>query len=239
MLYFFCFYHILLFIEGVLLYKERLRKKGIILLFTNSLLTILNITKIYSFIKVEDSLISYIKEELINHSMSNIIWILLNIFLIIFTIYLIKYASKKERQAKGLKVLIYSVLYILSIFFLNLLFSKSITFFLLLILLVTFYKLIEKFKKEKENYVFVILLLLTIFTWYSFFTDTGAARLQIALNGYIKGAYETGLEELKYHEEKNLKKFSPIKTFSLLEEEITLIEVKSYGWIKIGNIKKN
>ena len=78
------------------------------------------------------------------------------------------------------------------------------------------------------------MILLSLFTWYSYFTYTGAARLELFLKGFPKEAYETGLEEIKYYEEKNNKKFNVIQLLKLKNGEIGIIEVKNYIFIKIA-----
>jgi len=93
----------------------------------------------------------------------------------------------------------------------------------------------KKYILQKQNYILTIILLLSVVTIYSYFSYTGAARLQIALQGYIVEAYNTGLEELKYYKEPNSKKYIPIQTIPKNNEDMGIIQVNNHFGIKIGS----
>ena len=78
------------------------------------------------------------------------------------------------------------------------------------------------------------MIILVIFGIYSFTSYTGAARLQIALQGYVVEAYDTGLEELIYYQEDNIKRYTPIENIEVEKGQIGFIEVKNHFGIKIG-----
>jgi len=237
MIYIVCLFHTILFIETFLLYQKKLRKRSVILGILNGILLIINLIKWIPSMQKYSS-ISFLEKELIANPVTNLLWILINILLIVVGIKIVKFADKKQKQNKFLKQTIYVLSYLIGTFFLILLFFKNASFLLFLSILGAYYFLIKDYQKEKRNYVLIAILIVTLSTWYSYFTYTGAARLQIALLGYPKSAYETGLEEMKYYEEKNSKKYSPIQSFSLEDGEVGIIEVKNYGFLKFGKVYK-
>ena len=94
--------------------------------------------------------------------------------------------------------------------------------------------IIKEYIKTKKNYLLATMLILLIVGIYSFTTYTGAARLQIALQGYIVEAYDMGLEELVYYQEKNSKRYAPIENIEVEEGQLGFVEVDNYLGIKIG-----
>ena len=94
--------------------------------------------------------------------------------------------------------------------------------------------IIKEYIKTKKNYLLATMLILLVVGIYSFTTYTGAARLQIALQGYIVEAYDMGLEELVYYQEKNSKRYAPIENIEVEEGQLGFVEVDNYLGIKIG-----
>ena len=100
-------------------------------------------------------------------------------------------------------------------------------------LIISFFAL-KEYIKTKKNYLLATMLILLVVGIYSFTTYTGAARLQIALQGYIVEAYDMGLEELVYYQEKNSKRYAPIENIEVEEGQLGFVEVDNYLGIKIG-----
>ena len=120
---------------------------------------------------------------------------------------------------------------ILVLYFLILLFQSRVAFVYFGLFLLSLYFLIKCFVKTSKTIFVSIFLLTLVLGSYTFFTYTGAARLSLALEGYVREAYETGLEELNFLEEKNIKKYAPIQN---IDEKINIIRVKQYGPLKVG-----
>ncbi len=238
MCYIFVLFHILVFIETYFLYKKKLRKKSILLGILNTILFLINIIKLLPTFDVTYSSIHYFQEELVNNTILNLLWVILNLLFMSLVFFILNKNNKFKKQNLLIKYVINSFLVILAIFYIIVIFSKSSAFILFLFLIYSISSLIRNYIKTKKNYVLITALLLCIVVFYSYFTYTGAARFQIALLGYPKEAYETGLEEQKYFEEKNIKKYYPILEVPLKDGQIGLIEVKNYMFIKIGKIMK-
>lgn len=231
MFYIILLFHVLIYTEIIIIYKKGLRKKSTILFLLNTITAITNSIKLSKTINLPYSTIL----ELISKTTTDkILWLLLHILLIGYTIFSIQYATKKKKQNKILKYGIYLLCIYVSIVFGIILFSKKINFILLIISIIIEIKVIKEFMKTKKNYVLAFLILFSIMTFYNYCTYEGQARFELLLIGYPKEAYETGLEELKYYEEKNSKKYSPVQNIPLKENKIEIIEVKNYGIIKIA-----
>lgn len=232
----FIIFHLLVYLESFNLYKKGLRKRSSILVITNSVLLFLNSLKFYNTFHLSIPVLNFLAEEIHLHPISNLLWILLNFINIGNVIYVLNYAEKKGKQQELLKELLDLNVTILLLIFIILLFSQHANMAILVAIGVISYKLIKEYQKKKKNYLIVTLILLGLFSWYSYFTYTGAARLTILLKGYIKEAYDTGLEEIKYYEEKNSKKFSSIQSLKLQNGEMGIIEVKNYVFIKLATL---
>ena len=148
--------------------------------------------------------------------------------------YTIKKATFRKKQNCYLKIVLIINALINILFLLTVLFSKSADFFLFVYCIILAIVLIRNFVHTQKSYYLAFIFLLLVFSWYSFGTYNGAARLQISLVGYPRNAYEMGLEELKYYEEKNLKKYSPIEEINVAIGQMGIIEVKNYGFLKFG-----
>lgn len=236
MFYIYLLFHQLLIVESICLIKRNIRKKSILLIFLNTFCMIINITKFWKTINQSYSSVSYFHHLLYTSPILNILWITLNIILLLITIVILKFAQRKKKQNDLLRYFLLGLIAIIFCYNTILLFKEKESIMIFIILLGVFYYLLKEYIKTRKNYLFVTFLLLGIVTFYSYFTYVGQARFQIFLKGYPKEAYETGLEELKYYEEKGNKKYNPIKEIELYDGEIGIIEVKSYLGIKIGKL---
>ena len=236
MIYILILFHILIFLESNFLFRKGLRKKAIILGLVNSLSLIINLILCCGLFTKQDSISSvvYLQQKSIANWFTTILWVLINSILIALTMYTIKKATFRKKQNCYLKIVLIINALINILFLLTVLFSKSADFFLFVYCIILAIVLIRNFVHTQKSYYLAFIFLLLAFSWYSFGTYNGAARLQIALVGYPRNAYEMGLEELKYYEEKNLKKYSPIEEINVAKGQMGIIEVKNYGFLKFG-----
>lgn len=237
MFWIFVVFHIIIFLEVYLLYKKKMPKKSILLCLLNIVLATINITKLTNTLNKTVSSIILLQKNLVDHTIINLLWIILNIIFIIFLHNCIKQSTQKKVQNKKLKHILYCLEGIIIFYLLTAILTKSLTLLIFIAIIGAYYYLIKKFKKTRENSIIIISIILSFLTFIFYFTDIGAVRFQILLNGYIKETYETGIEELKYPEEKNSKIYSVVETIPLKEGYLKTIEVKKYGIIKIGKIR--
>lgn len=236
MIYILILFHILVFLESHLLFKKGLRKKGIILGMVNILSLLINLIFCWSLFAKGDTISSIVvlQQKSMTNWFTTLLWVLINSILIALTIYTIKKATFRKKQNPYLKTVLIINILINILFLIMVLFSKSADFFLFIYCIILGICLIRNFIRTQKNYYLFFIFLILAFAWYSFGTYEGAARLQIALVGYPRNAYEMGLEELKYYEEKNLKKYSPIEEISVSKGQMGIIEVKNYAFLKFG-----
>lgn len=236
MIYILILFHILVFLESHLLFKKGLRKKGIILGMVNILSLLINLIFCWSLFAKGDTISSIVvlQQKSMTNWFTTLLWVLINSILIALTIYTIKKATFRKKQNPYLKTVLIINILINILFLIMVLFSKSADFFLFIYCIILGICLIKNFIRTQKNYYLFFIFLILAFAWYSFGTYEGAARLQIALVGYPRNAYEMGLEELKYYEEKNLKKYSPIEEISVSKGQMGIIEVKNYAFLKFG-----
>ncbi len=236
MIYILILFHILVFLESHLLFKKGLRKKGIILGMVNILSLLINLIFCWSLFTKGDTISSIVvlQQKSMTNWFTTLLWVLINSILIALTIYTIKKATFRKKQNPYLKTVLIINILINILFLIMVLFSKSADFFLFIYCIILGICLIRNFIRTQKNYYLFFIFLILAFAWYSFGTYEGAARLQIALVGYPRNAYEMGLEELKYYEEKNLKKYSPIEEISVSKGQMGIIEVKNYAFLKFG-----
>ena len=236
MIYILILFHILVFLESHLLFKKGLRKKGIILGMVNILSLLINLIFCWSLFTKEDTISSIVvlQQKSMTNWFTTLLWVLINSILIALTIHTIKKATFRKKQNPYLKTVLIINILINILFLIMVLFSKSADFFLFIYCIILGICLIRNFIRTQKNYYLFFIFLILAFAWYSFGTYEGAARLQIALVGYPRNAYEMGLEELKYYEEKNLKKYSPIEEISVSKGQMGIIEVKNYAFLKFG-----
>ena len=234
MFYIFLLFHIIVFLESYLLAKKKLRQKSTILILANTLFMIINLIVIGGSLKVDYSSVLYMQDLAINHSILIFIWILVNIAFFALIFVLIHIAEIRKKQTKALKNALYIFIGFLFFIFVLMLFQSATVLLVLIGGIASMYYLGKNFVKKKKNSYLVMAILILIALTYSYGTYTGAARFQIALAGYPLKAYNTGLEELRYYKEENVKKYMPTTTISTASGDMGMIEVKSYGVIKIG-----
>ena len=236
MIYILILFHILVFLESHLLFKKGLRKKGIILGMVNILSLLINLIFCWSLFTKGDTISSIVvlQQKSMTNWFTTLLWVLINSILIALTNHTIKTETLRKKQNPYLKTVLIINILINILFLIMVLFSKSADFFLFIYCIILGICLIRNFIRTQKNYYLFFIFLILSFAWYSFGTYEGAARLQIALVGYPRNAYEMGLEELKYYEEKNLKKYSPIEEISVSKGQMGIIEVKNYAFLKFG-----
>ena len=236
MFYLFVGFHILIFIEVFILMKKKLRKTGILLFTFNFLMMILNLFALSKTLNIDYSSIIYFKEELKQHPIANIFWIIGNVFQFVYLKSVIKFATKRQKQNRLLKYFIYSFSFFICSFFTLGIVSKAASFLLFLLCLLLLFLSVHSFFKTKKNYFLLGTLGIFFFLGYFYFTAIGSAQLCLILSGYPIEAMETGFEELKYYQEDNVTKLSPIETIPLRDGQVEIIEVKKIGFIKFSKL---
>lgn len=235
MFFLFLIFHVIVYLESYLLIKKKLRQKGTILLLANSLMMIINLAVLFKSVGNNYSSILYMKDIAINNPILTFLWILLNVGLYTLIFMVIKVASSKRKQTKILKNGLYVLIAFLFLVLLITIFQGASVWLVLIISLGSMYLLVKTYIKTKQISFLALIILLFIALIYSYGTYTGAARLQIVLSGYPFKAYNTGLEELRYYKEENCKKYMPTSEISTSSGDMGMIEVKNYGFIKIGS----
>lgn len=236
MFYLFLIFHILLLIESYHLWKKRQRRKCLILTVSNIIMFILNMIKFAPTLNGDliYSDMIFLKLELSNHAISSMLWIILNFLFFALVYYILKIVSQKKKQNRVLKNIIIAYTGVLSLILIIALFNNIASWLILIGIILGFIGIIKEYIKTKKNYLLATMLILLVVGIYSFTTYTGAARLQIALQGYIVEAYDMGLEELVYYQEKNSKRYAPIENIEVEEGQLGFVEVDNYLGIKIG-----
>lgn len=236
MFYLFLIFHILLLIESYHLWKKRQRRKCLILTVSNIIMFILNMIKFAPTLNGDliYSDMIFLKLELSNHAISSMLWIILNFLFFALVYYILKIVSQKKKQNRVLKNIIIAYTGVLSLILIIALFNNIASWLILIGIILGFTWIIKEYIKTKKNYLLATMLILLVVGIYSFTTYTGAARLQIALQGYIVEAYDMGLEELVYYQEKNSKRYAPIENIEVEEGQLGFVEVDNYLGIKIG-----
>ena len=236
MFYLFFMFHILLAIESYHLWKKRQRRKCLILIISNIIVFIINMLKVAPTLNGDlvYSDIIFLKIELSTHAIRSMLWIILNVSFYGLIYYILKIVFQKKKQNRILKNVILAYITILSLILILVLFNNLASWLILLGIIGVFIWTIKTYIKTKKNYLLASMLILFIIGIYSFTTYTGAARLQIALQGYVVEAYDMGLEELVYYQEKNSKRYAPIENIQVEDGQLGFVEVKNYLGIKIG-----
>ncbi len=238
MFYLFLIFHILIFINIYFLFEKKLRKTGFVLGMMNFFFFILNLLAFSKTLTLEYSSIIFLKEEVKTHVFFNFLWMFLNICYFFYLQYILKRTSKKVNKINYIKPILFGLESVMISFFLSAIMPNQTSFIFFILLLYWVIISIQNYIQKKKNYYLISTLLLLVVLGYSYLTDLGSAKFAIALAGYPSVAYETGLEELKYYEEKNIKKYSPIEEIPLKEGTLGLIEVKKVGFLKFSNIYK-
>ena len=225
----FFMWHVVLAIESILLMKQRFRKKGTLLLGLNTLLLIYHI---FFFQNISNMILDV--KDILNHSFfTGFLFLIFNVIMIFYITYLLYSLKNRRKLKKSLVVLIYLIEGLLILYFILLFFPKQAIYLYFIIFLWSLYFFIKRFLETTKSLYIGIFLLFLVLGSYTFFTYTGAARFSIALQGYVKEAYETGLEELNFLQEKNIRKYSPIQN---IDENINIIEVRKYILLKVGRV---
>lgn len=231
-LFFLC--HFILFIEVWWLIRKKLKRKGMLLGVSNFILMIVNLIVLRVSFSLNISTISYFQDYVKEHFFLYFLWFLLNFFFLLFAGFCLYYAIKRKKQSKLLEFGVFFAIAVVSFFFVFVFFQNSSSIILFLFFVCLWIYLLQCYLQEAKNYYLAALILILAFLGYSYFTYTGAARLYIALKGYPQIAYETGLEELKYYQEKNSRKYALIQSVDCKEQCMYVIEVKNYGFVKIA-----
>ncbi len=226
--------HLILFIEVWWLIRKKLKRKAVLLALGNFIMMIVNLLVLRVSFSLVISTISYFQDYVREHFFLYLVWFLFNFFFLLLVGYCLYYAKRKKKQNKLLGFGVILSMAFLSLFFLIVFFQNSFSILLFFFLVFLCFYLLRCYLRGPKNYYLAALVLLFVFLSYSYFTYTGAARLYIALKGYPKVAYETGLEELKYYQEKNSRKYAPIQSIDCKEQCMYIIEVKNYGFVKIA-----
>lgn len=237
MIYVFIIFQILIFIESYILYQKKMRKSSAILFLINTISLIVNIIFFLPLFKNEitTSSVIYFQKKMTTEAFQTLLWFLIDVILIAVNANGLRKASKKQKISKIITSISYLFSAVLFLFLSVVLFSKSADLLIFIYVIVAIIYLIRKYCILQKNYYLAVILILLIFTWYSYCTYTGAARFQIALTGYPNKAYDGGLEEQKFYQEENVKKYVPIETIEVIDGDMGIIEIRNYGFLKFGN----
>ena len=237
MFYIVVLFTVLLIINLIMLWKNKLPKKTIKIAFVSFIFLLFNYIILIPSIKEKYSSTIYLLDLLVNKPFLVIIWIILTILYMYYFYKTTKYLMKKKKINHSMAVINNMFLWLMMFYFIFLLFHNQFAWILLFLLIGLGALLIKNFWDERKNYNLIFICLLAVFIYYSYFTYQGAAKLNIALMGYPIKAYQTGLEELKYLKEDNVVKFYPLKTIIMPDGDMGLIEVKNHLGIKIAKYK--
>ena len=225
---------ILLVCESCKLFKSHLKKTSIKMALLTVVFFLLNFFMLYKGIKVNYSQIIYLLSFLANNPVITILWILLNVVLYLYIGMFLLKLKKKHKQNKLLFISILTMYFLYDALLIFVVFHNLMVYVLLIILISSIVLLVKSYLKERKNYSIILIIVLGLFTYYSYFTFNGAAKLQIAFMGYPYSAYDTGLEELTHLKSKSSRHFYPIKNIPVENGEMGIIVVKNYFGIKIG-----
>lgn len=225
---------IILILESVATWQKKFHKTSLKITIANVLQLIINLVILIPSLKNEYSTIIYLRSRLINNPFLIIIWIILNLAIIFYIMNYLKILTKKRKQSQPIRYAFYILSILISILLAIIILGKLTPWILLLLCLSIICFLIKDYIERKMNYILLLTIILSMITFYSFFTYTGSARLNIALMGYPIAAYQTGLEEIRYLEEENTKKYYPVKKIAVENGDMGLIIVKNYVGIKIS-----
>ena len=161
MFYFGLFFHSMVFLEVVLLFQKKLRKKGTILGILNLLLTIINLFTLSGTLKVAYSSVEFLKEGLKTHVFLYLLWIIINILYFAYLFYFMKLLTKRNRQNLALKKIIELCMYFFMFYFGIGILKKSTAFIIFCFFVIGIIYTIREFINTKKNYFIVGFLLLT------------------------------------------------------------------------------
>ncbi len=225
---------ILLSLECFKVLKSNLKNTSLRIGLITLIFIVINFLMLYQSLKISYSSILYLLNSLTNNSFITILWILINIGLYIYLIEIMIKLRKKKRQDSKLFLSILIVYFIYNVLLIFILFNNLMVYLLLITLIISVILLIKNFLVKRYGYLLLIIFVLSLFTYYSYFTYKGSARLQIAFMGYPIKAYITDLEELSHLKEKNVKQFYPIKNIPVESGEMGIILVRNHFGLKIA-----
>lgn len=225
---------ILLCFECFKIYKSNLKNTCLRILLITLIFIVINFLMLYPSLKLNYSSILYLLNSLENNPIITILWILINIALYVYLIKIMIKLKKKKKQNQKLFLSIFTSYTVYNFLLIFILFNNLMIYLLLIGLIDSIVLLIKNFVSKRHNYLLLVALILGLFTYYSYFTYNGAARLQIVFMGYPISAYDTGLEELTHLKEKNVKQFYPIKNIPVESGNMGIILVRNHFGLKIG-----
>lgn len=147
----------------------------------------------------------------------------------------IQYSTEKiKNNKKSYQKIVFLLLSF--VFFLLLLFLRLLNPWILLFVTLTYLGyFIYQFLITKKKYFFLPIFLLSVFMCYSFFTYSGAVRLQIALMGHPIEAYQTGLKENPNYHPDHHRYFIPTKDIQVVSGSMLYFRCENYFGIKIAS----
>ena len=225
---------ILLGLESFKIFKSNLKNTSLRIALITLIFIVINFLMLYPSLKVNYSSTIYLLNALTNNPIITILWILINLALYVYLIKTIIKLKKRKKQNQKIFLGIFISYSIYNILLIFILFNNLMSYILLIGLIGSIILLVKNFLINRHNYLLVIILILGLFTYYSYFTYGGSARLQIVFMGYPISAYDTGLEELSHLKEKNVKQFYPIKNIPVESGDMGIILVRNHFGLKIG-----
>lgn len=222
MLGIFFIYHLIMFVYAYYLKKIRQYNKSKVLFLINIVLFILNMITLLCF-KTYYSTVLLLEENIF----IKVPYCIINILYIFFIIYMTYKLFMKERLFNSFKYIIYSLSGMLLFILLNILLPNISVYILFITCVILIIYLINMFIKTKRSFLVILLSLLIVFFGYSFFTYKGSARLLIMLMGYPMKAYNVTLEEVKYLNEENVKRYIPVEDIIIPSGKMNIIRVNN------------
>ena len=153
MFYLFLIFHILLLIESYHLWKKRQKRKCLLLTVSNIIVFVINLLKLAPTLN-KDLIYSdmiFLKLELVNHTISSILWLILNLAFYAFLYYILKKAFQKKKQNSLLKNLIIAYAFTLACILLIALFNNIAAWLILIGIIISLIWLVKAYIKTKKN----------------------------------------------------------------------------------------
>lgn len=141
-----------------------------------------------------------------------------------------------DSMRKREKVIKYSVLVFACITLILLYLSESLsTIGVLEILVISLVLLMSKFLKTKSKKLFIPIVLILLYTFYSFFTYTGSVRLEVFLMRHPFKAYTAKIEEKTDRKNNNERYFYVHSDIQVTSGSMGLIKCEDYFGFKISS----
>lgn len=93
------------------------------------------------------------------------------------------------------------------------------------------------FKQGIKILNIIIMVLVLIFCWYSFFTDQGSVKFAIAINGHPVIAYTTEVTEAPELAKDNIKYYTSSKDLVVNNKTVEYIKCETKWIIKLSSIE--